>query len=124
MKIKPENKPKKKPSKDKFLPDEGHESDLYQEATEPELENMLKDDDVDDEYGEYDNGPNGRNSSNWQDVQDGFSSSGRGNALQGNKIGFSKNYRSKSKGQSKNILPDTDEDQEDPKRWRTPMGDW
>lgn len=41
---------------------------------------MEDEDELDDVYGQFDNGPFGRNSSYWMDVQDGFSSSGRGNA--------------------------------------------
>lgn len=80
------------------------------DATEADWDFLLHDDFVDDEYGEYDNGPAGRNSSSWQDPQDGFSSSGRGNVLKKNKQKLSDTYE--------------EEDYENPKRWRTPMGDW
>jgi hypothetical protein len=81
------------------------------DTTDADWDFLLHDDLIDEEYGEFDNGPTGRNSSNWQDPQDGFSSSGRGNALK--KI--------------KHTLPKMEEEEddfEDPKRWRTPMGDW
>jgi hypothetical protein len=90
-------------------------SDRYIEeswnATDADWDFLLRDDFVDDEYGEYDNGPNGRNSSNWQDPQDGFSSSGRGNAL-------------KRAKRSEKYEEAEEDNYEDPKRWRTPMGDW